>query len=80
MAMGGAQQPRGADRHRDDGVHCEIYRHPRGTFEDFCFFSAGGAISFGVVKKIQKNVKSVLSDVQQFYWMNNLCSQSERSC
>ena len=43
-------------------------------------FSAGGAISFGVVKKNQKNVKSVLSEVQQFYWMNNLCSQSERSC
>ena len=42
--------------------------------------SAGGAISFGVVKKVQKNVKSVLSDAQQFYWMNNLCSQSERSC
>ena len=37
--------------------------------------SAGGAISFGVVKKVQKNVKSVLSEVQQFYWMNNLCSQ-----
>ena len=31
-------------------------------------------------KKVQKNVKSVLSDVQQFYWMKNLCSQSEHLC
>ena len=49
------------------GVGTDILKHIIGPS---IFVSAGGAISF----------KSVLSDAQQFYWMNNLCSQSERSC
>jgi len=52
------------------GVGTDILKHIIGPS---IFVSAGGAISFGAVK-------SVLSDAQQFYWMNNLCSQSERSC
>ena len=52
------------------GVGTDILKHIIGPS---IFVSAGGAISFSAVK-------SVLSDAQQFYWMNNLCSQSEHLC